>query len=70
MKTFADMSWEQKSRGNLPPVGVTYDDWIQCQPSFPRRKTALCDQSLSTGDPPGKRLKSALRKPLPQTDLR
>ncbi|CAM9247287.1 unnamed protein product, partial [Ectocarpus fasciculatus] len=25
--------WEKKQKGLLPPIGVTYDEWISCQPA-------------------------------------
>jgi hypothetical protein len=41
-KSYARMSWNAVTRGYLPPVGVGYDEWIQCQARFERRDATKC----------------------------
>lgn len=41
------MSWQAANRGFVPPEGVSYEDWIQCQGGFERRNTTLCADTTS-----------------------
>ena len=42
LKTYAMMTWETTNQGAIPPVGVSYDKWIQCQDNFEHRSSAAC----------------------------
>jgi hypothetical protein len=44
------MEWERVNDGERPPAGVSYDQWIQCQPGFAWRDAAACaDPSTAPG---------------------
>lgn len=53
-KVTSKIKWEQVSPGLVPPVGVSYDDWIICQPYFGSgneyraKRAQLCKEGTNT----------------------